>query len=224
MDASARARWCSSSWVAAVDVAGREQAEQVGVRVDLVAGIATDPVDPREREPDLGGERLGERDQPGRPGQADERPVDRQVGRGQLGRAHALLHGVGEVAQRLAAGLACLLAGPGPAAYAGHLEHQPRHRHVVHGVVVQGRHVHAPVGRAGREPLAHQHAERLPDGGAGHAHRLGERDLAERRAGPHLAVEQRPLELVGHAVDRGGVLEVQRLEPFHAHRLPDPHR
>ena len=67
----------------------------------------------------------------------------------------------------------------------------------------------AAVGLAGGQALGDQDGQRLADGRPGDAERVGERDLAQRRPGLELAVEDRPPQLVGDPVDGGEVLEVE---------------
>ena len=83
VSASSRCR-ASSSTAVVRPPAGVEQVQQRIVRVHLGVRVAADPVDPGQGQPDLGGQRLGERDQPRRPGEPDEGAVDGEVRGGQL--------------------------------------------------------------------------------------------------------------------------------------------
>ena len=151
--------------------------------------------------------------QPRRAGQADQRDVEVQVplvellvGRAGLRprrcRRRAWPH-LGRAAPRW----------PRPAADPGALEHQPGAADVVHRARPPGVDDRdAAVGLAGGQALGDQHGQRLADGRPGDAQRRGQGDLAQRRAGLELAVEDRPAQLVGDPVDGRGVLEVQRAE------------
>ena len=99
-----------------------------------------------------------------------------------------------------------------PAPDAGALEHQPGRAHVAHGVGLRARDRDPAVGLAGGQPLGDQHGERLAHGRPRDAQRGGDRDLAQRRTGLELAVEDGPAQLVGDPVDGRGVLEAEGAE------------
>ena len=101
------------------------------------------------------------------------------------------------------------LGGLAPVPDAGALEHQPGRAHVAHGVGLRARDRDPAVGLAGGQPLGDQDRERLAHGGPRDAQRGGDRDLAQRRTGLQLAVEDGPAQLGRDAVDGRRVLEAE---------------
>ena len=79
MSRSASARWPTRNSYAASMSSLLEQPHQGRVRVGLVVGVAPQPVDLGERELELEHQVLLHRDQPRRPGQADQRDVEVEV-------------------------------------------------------------------------------------------------------------------------------------------------
>ena len=211
---SRRARGAGSSSAAAPSTSpDSSRSSSAAVGVHLVAGVAADPVDLGQRQPDLGGQRLGHRHQPGRLGEPDEGAVDGEVGGGQLGGADPLLAASVNVVERLAYGVAGLLAGgrPSVARRPPRAPRGPRRRRAPRPG--RGSVTWTPrFGSRVASPSATSTAERLADRGPGDPHGVGQRDLAQRRTGLDLAVEQRPAQLLGHPVHGRGVLQGERLE------------
>ena len=107
---------------------------------------------------------------------------------------------------------------------AGRLEHGSGAGHVADGVGVGAGNADAAVGLAGGQTLGDQEREGLAQGRPGDAERLGERDLAQRRTGLQLALEDGSTQLLGHPVDRRGVLEAEGAEGVRGalERVHDP--
>ncbi len=128
------------------------------------------------------------------------------------------------VGEGQAHGVARLLAGRRPVPDAGRLEHGPGAGHVADRVGVGARDADAAVGLAGGQTLGHEQREGLAQGRPGDAERLGERDLAQRRTGLQLALEDGSAQLLGHPVDRRGVLEAEGAEGVRGtlERVHDP--